>query len=271
MPSPALDGPGRGYDGRMISVIICSVSGTKFAAMSAHFRELFGDEPHEIIGVHDATSMCQGYNRGFAQSKGEIVVFAHDDIEILSRDFAQCVKTHMEKWDVIGVAGTDRLVGANWAMAGPPYLFGQVAQLGEPGRGPKGGPDILVGIFGVHRRVVGGIQGMDGLFLAFRREAVEKLGGWDEKTFTGWHGYDVDMVFRAQLAGLRVAVVNDVAILHASEGDFGKAWQESAQLFLRKHAANLPLWRARWGRTAGVGVQTREEALEVMTAWKWEE
>ena len=191
----------------MISIVICSVSGTKFAAMRAQYQKLMGDEPHEVIGIHDAKSMCEGYNRGFAKSKGDIVVFSHDDIEILSTDFIERLKGHMAAHDVIGVAGTDKLVNALWSAAGPPHIFGQHVTLDAK----KG--SMVVCIYSGSKRVIENIQAMDGLFLAFRREAVEKLGGWDEQTFKGWHCYDVDMVFRAHLAGYRVAVARDLPIM----------------------------------------------------------
>ncbi|MCL2640574.1 MAG: glycosyltransferase family protein [Phycisphaerales bacterium] len=248
----------------MISIVICSVNGAKFAAVSNHYRRLMADEPHEIIGIHDAVSMCDGYNRGFAHSKGDTLIFSHDDVEILTPppDFTPRLKAHMQRYDVVGVAGTDRLVGAAWFAAGPPFVFGQVAHVH-----PKG---VFVYFYGVPRRVVQGIQAMDGLFLAFRREVVEKLQ-WDDKTFTGWHCYDIDMVFRAHLAGYKTAVACDMAVLHASSGEYGDAWQVAAKAFLQKHAGKFSVVQPLGHQFAATLANSREDALKLMTPRYWDE
>src|SRR4051794_4231360 len=111
----------------MISIVICSIDGERFDAVCEQYRAALGKEPYEIIRVPDARSMCDGYNRGLQKSRGEIVIFSHDDIEIWGPDFAPRLKLHLQKFDVIGVAGTNRLVQPGWIAAGPPHIFGQVA------------------------------------------------------------------------------------------------------------------------------------------------
>src|SRR3954452_16252272 len=110
----------------MISVVICSIDPVRFARVCANYRQVLGAEPHEIIGVHDAKGMCEGYNRALAQCRGDIVIFSHDDIEILTEEFAARLKKHMLRFDVVGVAGTTLLVGAGWYASGPPFAMGQV-------------------------------------------------------------------------------------------------------------------------------------------------
>ncbi len=112
----------------MISIIICSVDDARFAAVSANLAGLLKDEPREIVRIPDARSICEGYTRGIARSRGEHLVFCHDDIEILNPDFAARLKQHLSQFDLVGVAGTSRLIRGEWVAAGPPYIFGQVAQ-----------------------------------------------------------------------------------------------------------------------------------------------
>ena len=82
------------YD--MISVILCSIDPGKFAAVSKNLADRMADAPFEIIGIHDARSLAEGYNRGIAQSSGEILVFCHDDIEIITPDFNARIRRHLE-------------------------------------------------------------------------------------------------------------------------------------------------------------------------------
>ena len=145
----------------MISVVICSIHRNRFNRTVDQYRGLLKDEPHEMIGIHDARSIAEGYNRGLAQSRGEIVIFSHDDLDIWTAEFIPRLKKHLETVDVVGVAGTNRLVGPAWYQAGPPHIFGQVTHASQG--------QYQVHIYGAPRRLVIGIQAMDGLLLAFRR------------------------------------------------------------------------------------------------------
>src|SRR2546421_166684 len=152
----------------MTSFVICSIDQIKFRAIAHNIGTVMGGEPHEVVGVHDARSLCEGYNRGLRAARGERIVFCHDDIEILTPDFAAKLKRHLETFDIIGVAGTDRVIGGLWSAAGPPYIFGQIA---HP-HAASGSYDVSV--FSVPRRTIDKMQALDGLFIACRRSVIEK-------------------------------------------------------------------------------------------------
>jgi hypothetical protein len=183
------------------------------------------------------------------------LIFAHDDIEILTPHFLPRLKRHLSRYDMVGVAGTSRFVDAFWAAAGPPYIFGQV--------GTPVGEGYTLTIFGTPARVVEGIQALDGLFISCRRSVAESVG-FDERTFDGFHAYDVDFAFRGFLARARLAVACDLHLLHGSPGDFGEHWDHYAGLLNRKHFSGpSPLLR-RMRNYCCVGVATKAELLEVM-------
>src|SRR5215469_13273021 len=94
----------------MISVVTCSIDPAKFSTLKASYAAALGDEPWELIGVHDARSNAEAYNRTIPHVRGDIVVFCHDDIEILSKDFPKRLKGHLANFDIVGVAGTSRVV-----------------------------------------------------------------------------------------------------------------------------------------------------------------
>ena len=77
------------------------------------------------------------------------------------------------------------------------------------------------------------MQSLDGVFMAMRRETLGELR-FDERTFDGFHFYDLDFSYRAHLAGLRLAVSTDILVLHASEGQFADDWKRYAARFLGK-------------------------------------
>ena len=59
----------------MISIVICSIDPMRFETVKGHYECLLRAEPHEIIGIHDARSLAEGYNRGLVKSSGETVIF----------------------------------------------------------------------------------------------------------------------------------------------------------------------------------------------------
>ena len=228
---PGLETP-PGGEPPSVSVIVCSVTPRKFDRVSANYRRLLDRVPHEIVGVHDARSLAEGYNRGMRRARGDVLVFSHDDIEIVSPDFAARLARVMQEHGLVGVAGTTRAVTASWLGAGWPHLCGQIGM-------PASGAGYVVTVYGAGARTVRGVQAMDGVWLAARRETAERLC-FDEATFDGWHGYDFDFSFRAHLAGERCAVACDLLIAHASAGGFQGDWRLYAERALAKHRDRLP-------------------------------
>ena len=244
----------------MISIAFCSIDSARAESIERHYRALLGHEPHEIIAITDARSLAEGYNRCLNQAHGDIVIFSHDDIEFLDpATWLARLKAHLTEFDLLGLAGTTKVISAAWAGAGPPYAFGQIGELDgsvEPFR---------VLIFAVPAPVVPGIQAVDGLFMAVRRNVIERIR-FDEETFDGFHCYDTDFSFSAHLAGFRLAVAADLPCLHASTGHFDQKWEHYAIRFAKKHGTHFSRIRPRPFQHAAVGARTKEEILEIMRA-----
>jgi hypothetical protein len=78
------------------------------------------------------------------------------------------------------------------------------------------------------------IRVMDGVFLAMPRKVALSIG-WDPKTCDGFHGYDIDFTLRAAKAGLRLAVVSNLGVVHRSAGSFDDQWEQTARKLIAKH------------------------------------
>ncbi len=220
----------------MISIIICSVDAHKFALVSANFKAVLGAIPYEIIGIHDAKSLSEGYNRGVAQSRGDIVIFCHDDIEILSSVFYQSLCKYLETYDLVGCAGTDCLIESAWAAAGDPYTHGAIAYPADEAW-PCNRYNLL--LWGSNKVFeVPGIQALDGLFLAVRRAVLSRVK-FDEVNFDGFHVYDTDFTFAAFLAGFRLAVCKDFLIAHQSGGNYAMEYRDYSARFAEKYRGRL--------------------------------
>jgi hypothetical protein len=213
------------------SVIICSIDPWKFAQTSQCYESLLAGFPHEIIGIHDARSLAEGYNRGLAQSSARLLIFSHDDILILDPEFGQKIHQRLQDFDLLGFAGTSRLIDGRWFSAGYDWNHGVVA---HHHRGC-----INLSLYGVSPwPVVDNIQAIDGMCMMARREAALEIG-FDELTFDAFHLYDLDFSYSAWRAGKKLGVCCDIPLIHASTGAYDAAHEQYARRFVAKHAAAL--------------------------------
>lgn len=249
--------------GPKFSIIVCSIEAAKYAHLCANLEPLFGKHPHEIIGIHDAASLAEGYNRGMAQATGDILIFSHDDILILDPDFAGKIAERMQRHDILGFAGTSKLITATWFGAGQPYIHGAICHA------KRNRPDLTLNVYGAAAwPVVGDIQAIDGCCIIARRQVAQAIG-FDAETFDGFHLYDLDFSFTAHLAGYRLGVCCDIPLLHESAGNFAHQHLHYAERFVLKHIKELGGTAAEQivGEQPGRGALFRDhEAL--LRAWK---
>ena len=226
----------------MISLIMCSRDDARFSSANATYAKALAGTDHELIRIPDARSMSEGYNRALSQAKGDLILLSHDDIELLSPDsFASRLLGHMERFDVLGVAGTTRLMGPAWFNAGPPWLYGQLVHPDpEPGH-------YRVSLFGAPARSMGSMQAVDGVLMCVRRPVFDKVQ-FDER-YTRFHLYDIDFSFTAHLAGFRVGCAFDLDIHHKSAGSFKDPdWEAAGRAFIAKYEKQLapPEFPVKW-------------------------
>jgi glycosyl transferase family 2/tetratricopeptide repeat protein len=214
-----------------VSIVVCSIDPVRLEAMQASYRRALGPREHEFVVIRDARSLCEGYERGLATSRHDAVVFSHDDVELASDRPFEAFDRALAVHDVVGVAGSRLLNGPGMTWAGQPHLRGAVAYPPQavPGR-------WKATIYSLETGILGGMQALDGLVFAARREAARKIG-FDAATFDGFHFYDVDFAYRAHLAGLSVAVTTELVAVHASEGQFDEQWRRYAARFQAKFPA----------------------------------
>ena len=216
-----------------ISVIICSIDAGKFARISECYKSLLAGVTHEIIGIHDARSLAEGYNRGITKALGNILIFSHDDILILDRDFAEKIICRMDQFDLLGFVGAQRMITGTWFGAGQPFLRGTVAHAR-----PKDA-HIYLDVYGVNEwPTAGEIQAVDGLCIIAHRELVATTG-FDAETFDGFHLYDLDFSYSRHLAGYKLGVICDIPIIHESAGNFDATHAEYLRRFLNKYGEQL--------------------------------
>jgi glycosyltransferase involved in cell wall biosynthesis len=218
-----------GEQRRRVSFIICSHRPEMLRKTLDSIQSRIHSLEAEYISIEDARSLADGYNRGIQQASGDILVFCHHDIEILSEDFEAHLVEAMAAYDVVGLAGTSHLVSPTWLDSGPPHVHGQVVYPRDDG--------YALNIFGdATFELMGGLEALDGYFFATRREVVSRVL-FDAETFDGFHLYDLDFTYRCHLAGFRLGVANRIYVAHESPGNYDSSWETHALRFCDKFAA----------------------------------
>ena len=213
---------------RLVSVITCSIDQRKETKAIASYQKALAGVRTEFITIGKVKSLSEGYNQGIDLSSGDIIIFSHDDVEVLSPFFAEWLLLHLTRFDLVGAAGTSRLVEGSWAASGWPWIHGMVVQPASDR------PHYMVNIFNTHPGCTPGIQAMDGLFIAVNRRVVERIR-FDATSFDGFHLYDLDFTFAAWRAGFELAVCNDFLFLHESSGNYDERWSFYRDRFMAKY------------------------------------
>ena len=210
----------------MISVIVCSHRPSRFARTAEVYGRALAGARHEIVGIHDARSLCEGYNRGLRASRGEVLVLSHDDVDLLAPDFLARLVDALQRFDVVGPVGATRLAGPAWGWAGHPDVHGWIAHR------PGGTGDWRPAFWSPWPRVSDAVV-LDGALIAGRRHAFEAVR-FDDATFDGFHCYDVDFSWRASRAGFSLGVCGDLCLVHESVGGFDAKWRAYADRLVAK-------------------------------------
>ena len=212
-----------------LSVVCCSISPHKISALRANLAQVFMGCRWELILIDDARSLCEAYQRGVARCGGDIVIFCHDDIEILSANAYELLVDALTGADLVGVAGTTLVNGPAVGWSGYPNCHGWVTQFA-----PGGG--LLPTPMSLHAPRVDNAQALDGLFFAAHRSIFKHMQ-FDARTFDGFHFYDLDFTYRAYLAGLRLRIQCDILLTHQSWGNFDAEYMRYAAKFAQKFPA----------------------------------
>jgi len=250
------------------SVVVCSIDPWNFAQVSTHYERLLAEVPHEIIGIHDARSLAEGYNRGLRRARGDIVVFSHDDVTFLDGQFAQKIGARMQSWDMLGFAGASRLIYPAW-FAAREHLSGAVCHWSR-----RLADFLSLTVYGAQDwPVTGGIEVLDGLCMIARHEVATAVG-FDSDTFDGWHLYDCDFSFAAHLAGYKIGVCCDIPYIHASTSVQGiqstfisENYQKYVERFIKKyeHQREMPAFDLRSAHAAGSYVRDHKSLIKLWT------
>ena len=223
----------------MISFIICSRGKDIPTLLRENIQSTIGCDYELVIidNTDNKYSIFQAYNKGVEQAKGDILCFAHDDVLFRESSWGQTIVNHFQEDKQIGVIG---FAGAHFLPSTPLYWYSSpfVSQ-----RNLNNDQGLVTEHF--HEEWFGKnniieVAAVDGFCFFARKDLFDKIA-FDDKTYKGFHLYDMDICMQAIDSGNKVCVCRDVLAEHC--------WSESKQ-FTKQGADtfndNLILFTHKW-------------------------
>ncbi len=220
----------------MYTIICCSVDPEAAAALERNVARTIG-VPFKFIAFDNRSrswGLCRVYNHCAAQAKYDLLCFVHEDVRFLTDGWGGLLAPQLRapETGVVGFAGSilklRRLTG--WNTCGRDVRANYVQHM-RGGRHPR-----RIGPSGADFSPV---VTLDGLCLLTRRE-VWRESPFDERTFPGFHCYDLDFSLSAALRHTNY-VCRMVLVEHFSEGSFSRAWVDGMERLHAKWSPRLPM------------------------------
>lgn len=177
-------------------------------------------------------SLTQVYNEILDESKHDIIVFCHDDIEFDTNNWGEKLMKLFEKnsdYGILGVAGTTDLVDGQWWS----LKKSSTGIVNHKIDGKKWESKFSESQNDFIKQVVV----LDGLFIAIDKTKIKHR--FDED-FKGFHFYDLSFCFPNHLSGVKIGVTTKIRITHFSVGATNTSWEENKKQFEEKYKENIP-------------------------------
>lgn len=197
-------------------------------------RALFQTSPVDIsLFPENTRGLSELYNMAidrFADTPA-ILVFMHDDVMLCDYHWADTVRTGLERFDLVGIAGnTQRQKNQpGWIVVDTEGTLDAFENLsGAVGQG-NSFPPAKLDVFGPPGREC---KLMDGLFLATRTDVLKRSGLRFDPDFR-FHFYDMDFCRQAEALGVRMGTV-PLSVVHGSYGSMSPDWHAAYAEYLKK-------------------------------------
>jgi len=178
-------------------------------------------------------SLSQTYNEILKESKYDIVVLCHDDIEFDTHPWGKKIIKHFTNSDfgILGVAGTTNIPESGMWWEDKRKMIGIVNHKHEGKKweskySKSWGDEITESCL------------VDGLFIALNKKNI--VESFDESV-SGFHFYDVHFCVNNFLKGVKIGVIYNVRLTHLSIGQTNEKWEQNKLLFIEKYKDVLPI------------------------------
>lgn len=219
----------------MISIIICSISPGMLSKVKENIAATIGVN-FELIAIDNSIAkqgICKVYNEAVGKATFDIVCFIHEDIIIHSQNWGQTLfeLLSVPTIGLVGVSGTlyKSAYPAVWSACDIRLYRLNTIQHFKNYSSP---------IKTVLKNELEEVAILDGVFLATKKNIIQ-LHSFDEYTFKGYHGYDIDVSLKIGLE-YKLVVSKKILLEHISEGNLDKKWLEDSVKLHKKWDYLLP-------------------------------
>jgi hypothetical protein len=224
----------------MISIIISSADQTQLKQVTENIHHTVG-VPFEIIATDNSRgekSMCEVYNEAAQNARYDILCFMHEDIIIDTKNWGGIVNELFHTnpgLGLVGVAGGayKALAPSGWQSFGDINIHMHLLQDYK-----FAGKERALINHNPGNQKLPAVACVDGVWLATTKKIWAEFK-FDEKTFTGFHAYDIDFSL-AIGRKYKVAVTYDVLLQHLSDGNYDSAWVYESMKLHQKWNKHLP-------------------------------
>lgn len=149
----------------------------------------------EMIVIHGAKSMTEGYNRAMQQTDAKYKIYLHQDVMIIEQDFLANILKIFENREIgmIGMVGSPRLPenGVMWYGRRIGCIYSSSAYF------------MVNSLFGNVEGEYQQVEAVDGLMMITQYDIA-----WREDLFKKWDFYDISQCQEFQKKGYQIIVPN---------------------------------------------------------------
>ncbi len=250
----------------MISIIVCSRNQDIPEKLKQNIAKTIGVE-YELVVIDNSKnnySIFSAYNEGVRRAKYPYLCFMHDDILYHTENWGKRVIEHFQD-DKVGAIGT---CGTHFLPKTPTGWYQtKVNSGGGLQRIKINGKENIRKEYELkyikNKRSIQAVV-VDGLWFCIPTKLFEQIK-FDDKTFNGFHCYDMDICLQIRNLDLQIKIISDILIEHFSLGCFDIDWIKNTNLFFNKWKNSLP-------QVAGVllseeELKAREEIVSETFVW----
>lgn len=242
----------------MLSIIICSKNEYISKKLQQNIIKTIGTE-YELIVIDNSKneySIFEAYNKGISLAKYPFLCFVHEDVLFHKKNWGNKAIEHLKipNTGIVGMAGSQYLpnVPASWFNAKP--IYRNLIQSGY-----KDGKSKTI-TFTEQKVEVVAIDG----FCFFMNATIFNQVQFDDKTFSGFHCYDLDICMQVREKGFQIYAVNNILTEHTSIGSLNESWLQQIVLFYKKWGNQFPVEIKNFKRPLFSDIKGLKKTLRVL-------
>ena len=225
----------------MISCVICSRQPNISKELKDNIESTIGCE-YELVVIDNSKneySIFSAYNEGVRRAKGEILCFMHEDVFFHSNEWGKLVESYFTQNPKVGLLG---VAGGHYLSSYPHGWWETETRSGHLIQGflEDGVYKTKLDNWIIYKETPTKVCAVDGLWLCMPSMMFEQMK-WDDYTFKGFHGYDMDMSLQVWNAGFEVHIFWDMLIEHKSSGNTNADFRQTYENLWSKWHLLLPM------------------------------